>query len=599
MDCNDYTPRFFRPARWFWYIAFVILALARSITLSAYEPEVKDIDITVILSEDGSARITEVWDVVVAKGTEWYLVRENLGDMAISDLSVKDEKGHAFVNEGSWNVDRDIAQKARKCGLHKTDRGYEICWGVESYGPHKWVVSYTMSNSVKTLNDHDMLHMQFVSDELSSPPRHVHLSLRAPVPLSEANSNIWAFGFNGTDTWSRSGSVEVESEEAFEYDSSLILLIRFDKGIFNSPSVQERDFQEVLDRAREGSYFPGQDEDDEWYYTALGMLLFGGLIWLFIIRPIRKVLGFMGLRKTRDRKRIRNIFGVRRLPSKPDWYRDIPFKGDFLETYYIASHQDGIDDGKHSIVSAIILRMINAGVISIRTDENDKKEFVFNEAVPTKWMSRCEQSFLSLIKKASGEDKVLQEKEFNKWASTHRNALKSWVSEMKDEIREHFTSDSLLSGYTDKNASSWYDAMIMNDTGRNRAMKALGFKQFLKDFTIVNERDPKEVSLWGDYLVVAALFGIADRVAKEMKHIAPNVSIGQTSVPVSSISDAIILSNAFRSHTSSAANYISSSSGSSGSSGSYGKGSYGGFGGHSSHHGGGGFSSGGHGGGSR
>ena len=31
-----------------------------------------DIDIRVTLSPDGSARIVEVWDVVVTSGTEWF-----------------------------------------------------------------------------------------------------------------------------------------------------------------------------------------------------------------------------------------------------------------------------------------------------------------------------------------------------------------------------------------------------------------------------------------------------------------------------------------------------------------------------------------------
>ena len=107
-------------------------ALFAAFPLLAYEPEIKDISIRVTLSEDGSARIEECWDVVVAKGTEWYLVRENLGDIEIRDLAVKDEKGNSFFNEGSWDVDRSISQKARRCGLHKTSGGYEICWGVES-----------------------------------------------------------------------------------------------------------------------------------------------------------------------------------------------------------------------------------------------------------------------------------------------------------------------------------------------------------------------------------------------------------------------------------------------------------------------------------
>ena len=576
--------------------AFIVAAaITAAIPLLAYEPEIKDIDIKVSLSEDGSARIEERWDVVVAKGTEWYLVRENLGDISIKDLSVVDENGNVFHTEGSWDVDRSISQKARRCGIHKTYNGCEICWGVESYGPHTWTVSYTMTNCVKTLNDHDMLHMQFVSDELSSAPQHVRLTLSAPVALSEENSNIWAFGYDGTVNWS-GGKVVAESEGAFKYDSSMILLIRFDKGIFDSPSVQDRDFETVLERAREGAYYPDDEKDDPWYIELLGMLMAGGLLYFFFVWPIKKVLEFMGVKKTKNRTQIKSIFGTRRLPSSPDWDREVPFKGNFLETYYVASHLNGVDDQKFSVVSAIILRMINAGVIVMSEDAKGKKEFSFNDSASTEYMTKCEKDFLELMKRAAGNDRVLQEKEFNSWSNSHTSTVKTWVENMKDEVLSNFSKDDLSSGT--RSIYAKYNTLKLNDAGQRYAQKALGFKQFLKDFTIVNERYPVEVGLWGDYLVVASLFGMAKRVAKEMEKIAPKIKFGDMTMPVTSLSDIVIFSDTFRTYASRAATYTAYSGGSGGG-GSYGSGSRGGFGGHSSYGGGGGFSGGGHGGGSR
>ena len=572
----------------------VAASLVVAIPLFAYEPEIKDIDILVTLSEDGSARIRERWDVVVAKGTEWYLVRENLGDIGIQDLSVVDEQGNVFTNEGSWDVDRSISQKARRCGLHKTGSGYEICWGVENYGPHTWTVSYTMTNCVKSLNDHDMLHMQFVSDELSSQPQHVRLELSAPVELSEENSNIWAFGYEGSINWS-GGKVIAESGEPFSYSSSMILLLRFDKGIFNSASIQERDFEEVLERAREGAYYPDDEEDDPWYVELLAILFSGGIFYLIFIYPFKKMLEFLGLKKQKNRKNIKAIFGTRRIPKNPEWVREIPFGGNFLETYYIASHLTGVDDRQYSIVSAILLRMINNGVIVMRTDNKGRKEFVISDDPPTSYMKPCEKSFLSLLINSAGSDRVLQEKEFSKWSQNHYLSIKDWISNMQDEVLSAYQRDDLVEGFLFK--YSKYNNMKLNAKGRNYALNALGFRQFLKDFTIVNERYPKEVALWGDYLVVASLFGIADRVAKEMARIAPDVRIGTMETPVTSLSNMVLFTNTFRSVTGSASHYTPFTGG--GSSGSYGSGSRGGFGGHSSFGGGGGFSGGGHGGGSR
>ena len=76
-------------------------------------------------------------------------------------------------------------------------------------------------------------------------------------------------------------------------------------------------------------------------------------------------------------------------------------------------------------------------------------------------------------------------------------------------------------------------------------LRAFGFKRYLEDFTRVNEREAREGGLpdgersdwpfksvdehevrgiWDQYLVFAQLFGIADRVATQLKEFYPNSS---------------------------------------------------------------------------
>lgn len=570
-----------------------LLSLLPAGVLAAYSPAVNDIRIDVSLSENGTAHIVEVWNVVVASGTEWYLVRNNLGDIQIQNLKVSDEDGVEFYTESSWNVERDIKQKTRRCGINRTDSGCEICWGVGSYGPHVFTVSYDMTNVVKTLNDHDMLHVQFIGDHLSSNPLHAKLTLSAPVPLNEENSNIWAFGYTGTVVWD-DGKVVAESGEPFDSSSSLILLLRFDKGIFNSPSLQDREFTEVLDRAREGSYYP--DEGPEpWYYTVLGFLMFIGMVWGLVIRPIKKFLELIGIEKRVDRSRRKKIFGSRILPMSFEWCRDLPFGGDIYETYFIQSHLRGVDDRSYTILSAMMLRMIFHDVIQMRYTGKKKVEFTFNNSADISYMTDPEKTFLDILKKASGEDKVLQENEFKKWAGSHYSTMNIFVRAIQDKIVSNIKEHKYLG-----DGVGWY-TMGLNEEGRTAARKALGFKQFLNDFTLVRERGSVEVKLWGDYLVFAAIFGIADRVAKEMSKIDPDM-LKQMPVSFSNLSSVVVFSDTIgrairNSYFSSG--YSSGSSSSSSRSGSYGSGSYGGWGGSSSHSGGGGFSGGGHGGGSR
>ena len=55
----------------------------------ADEARVRDIDIEATVRDDGAIDIVERWDVTVTSGTEWYLVRNNLGEISIEDFKVK------------------------------------------------------------------------------------------------------------------------------------------------------------------------------------------------------------------------------------------------------------------------------------------------------------------------------------------------------------------------------------------------------------------------------------------------------------------------------------------------------------------------------
>ena len=266
----------------------LLAALVTTFAAFADEQKVYDLDITVTLYSHGIAGIHEVWDLDTGEGiTEWYLPRENLGDIEVFNLKVLDEQynnANAFTDVGEWDVDLSRKQKTGKSGIVHKYNGVELCWGIGEYGHHVFHVFYGMKNVVKSLNDYDMLHMQFVNDEMKSPPQHVRVTIETDqesvkAVLDTANTRIWGFGYEGTVAYQEDGTVVFESSEPFGYYSSVIALLRFDKGIFDSPSVQDRDFQEVLDRALEGADFGPRgdsyddDEDDDWWASLIAILL--------------------------------------------------------------------------------------------------------------------------------------------------------------------------------------------------------------------------------------------------------------------------------------------------------------------------------------
>lgn len=560
---------------------FITLLAALVSTFAAFadEQKVRDLDINVTLYKSGVALIHECWDVHTGNDiTEWYLPRENLGDIEIMNFSVLSDK-QQLTDDGEWDVDRSRRQKAGKYGIVHKRNGVELCWGIGEYGDHIYDAFYIMTNTVKSLNDYDCFHMQLVNDELKAPPQHVRVSIfpdeKMDVQLDTTNTHAWGFGYNGTVSFVEGGGVVFESSAPFGYYSSVIALLRFDKGIFDSPSVQERDFEEVLDRAMDGASFDDdeyEEEDDE----MLGIFSF--LMMLIGYLTVRK--GYRVASGKVSRREKKKFLGA--TENDVTWYRDIPMKGDLIAADYALSRL-GEDRKKNALASAEILRMIYQGYLDVRKDADGKIEITFAESKTGKGeMDAVASELWSMMLEASGNDRVLQDKEFSAWSNKNKKRLYSWTEKMSLMGKKHFRDNGWMQPTSTKTTPE----------GQLEAQHLVGFRKYLNDFTLTGQREAVEVHLWQDYLIYGALLGIADKVAKQLKDIDPVLfeqTIGYDYTTFSGALNSMSrLSNAI---TSANRSYVSSTYS--------GGGSRGGFGGHSSFGGGGGFSGGGHGGGGR
>ena len=69
--------------------------------------------------------------------------------------------------------------------------------------------------------------------------------------------------------------------------------------------------------------------------------------------------------------------------------------------------------------------------------------------------------------------------------------------------------------------------------------RLFGLRKYLKEFSLLSERNVSELSLWKDYMIFAALFGIADQVIADMKKINPDY-FGMDSVAQQMADDATL-----------------------------------------------------------
>ena len=503
-------------------VFFLLTAVFRP---SAAQNKVHDVDITVTLATDGSAAVREVWDMTLGSGTEVYLGRGNLGDIRILDLTVSDETGLRYRTDRSWDSGRSFSQKAGHCGLNDIAGGYEICWGIGEYGHRVYTVDYRLTHLVKSLEDYDMIHYQFYTPN-DFKAAHVRVTLEKPGFVMDTLTRIWAFGYSGTSR-REDGKIVFESDRPLAPSHSVIALVRFDKGIFASESVQERPFQAVLDRALDGASEPDAP------MSRLDRFLLMAVIVLAVIGML--LLPFLPLIVAFAKRRManKNAFGTTKLKTI-GWGHELPYGGGILQNNYVISYATALKAPKNSVAAAMIIDMLQKDFLRANRSLSDGKvDIGFNENADLNALPPSEAALWRFMHEASGENRILEEKEFSRWARGKTAVLLDWTAKVKS------------GGLEALRAGGYYDRGKFTEKGKAENRKIVAFKKFLEDATLIRERTVPEATLWREYLVFAALAGIADKVAKELRNIDPVVFEQACSVAGTDMPRVIYLSNAY------------------------------------------------------
>lgn len=473
-------------------VLLTTMLLTATLTMAA-QHVLHDVDINVTLTDKGHAEILETRKMTVGdSGTECYIIIENLKGSQIVGMEVYDETGTKYLTEAEdWDTDRSRAQKANRCGIHRTAQGYELCWGLGRSGERTYYVRYLVSNLVKGYTDADGFNFMFVAHDVKPRPQHVMVTIRKPgTDINDEVADIWGFRHYGEIHFKDSCIVD-ETTEPFNESSALIVMARFNKGIFQPETTVEDSFQSVIDRAKEGSDYDADEgeEDNSWLWGLLGLGALGAGSVLYSKRQQKKL-------------RQRLLGDEELLP----WYRDTPVNGELLRANGIMKAlYGGLTSGTDDLMSAQILRLIYQKAITITMApygrKNEPRKMLTIKA-PDKANAiksqddRLRLDIHQLLYDAAGDDHILQPKELKRYIQKNAEDLQGLVDLLKTSVPAKYIQP-------------------------DEAKQVVGMKKFLKEFTLTNERHVEEVSLWKEYLIFATLFGIGDQVRKDMAKMCP------------------------------------------------------------------------------
>lgn len=136
--------------------------------------------------------------------------------------------------------------------------------------------------------------------------------------------------------------------------------------------------------------------------------------------------------------------------------------------------------------------------------------------------SEFEQRYWDFLTSGADENGVIDNEKLKTYARVEYKTIRKIEKELTSESKEHL----IKTGYLTETVTvflGFFGAEVVQGTERGETLfnQLVQFKNYLDDFSLLSEREMKEVALWDDLLIWASLFGIAEEVTEQLKNFYP------------------------------------------------------------------------------
>lgn len=487
-------------------VLLMLFVFAFSVSASNH---VENIDIDVTLNKDGSALIEQEWKGTFDEGTECYYEFNADNSLGLKNFTASCN-GKQYETLENWDVNASFSEKAYTCGLnHLGGYDYEVCWGISQYGENTYKISYTVENVVIAYEDSDGFNFRFINPGMNTGPTDAKITFKMAdgTPLTDENCNIWGFGYDG-DINFNSGYVQGATIYPLSYRNHMTIMMQFEKGLFEPVCSIGGDFEtEVKEPAFDGSYY----EEYEDYESSVDIF--------FIITMMMTVFVICGFSAAGIWTFVQKI-KKKKIEKNAQYVRDVP-KEDINVSYSLLNSLRECEEG--DIVSARILRLIGKGIITPIDEEHEgrnisrtKVKFRINTVDETE-IEHWDKKLYAILKASAGGDGVLEPLEMKLYCRDHPSVLRAFINRCKLSGEERL--DELKC--SKKGKYQYVDQL--SEEGIKMLSDLYGFKKYLREFSLIEERTVNDTYIWQEYLIYATLFGIADEVADQLVKVNPQI----------------------------------------------------------------------------
>lgn len=556
------------------FLLFLTIFLFSNTKSFAGSQDWNSLDYNVEVKNNGDMDIIETWDINIRETNTLfkdfdidYSKYSGISNVKVSIIDSGEEKFLKEIYKEQYHVDKGCYY-----GLPiKNNSQFEIAWNVgldDSSASRTYKIYYTVKNAVKVYNDCTELYWQFLGTDNQIPGKNITGRIKLPKKVDDIEKlRVWGHG-------SLTGEITKVGNDLVEFNMPKLSR----NSMLEVRIVTEENIYDMSDNKHNNNYLDSiLSEEKKWADEAnaeresarntkkiiIGILIICILINIFfVVFFIRKIRGYIKSRKELKEKYANNLNELKYFREIPNEEISTPARALYL--YKFENIKPNFTQSEISkIFSATILDLSLKKIIHFEPIEKNDIKIVLDDKRETLDLPDDEKRVhKTLLEAIEGKDSITT-KEFKKFAKKNYNLIyarfiglgrlmekntDNMLDNTKKQISEQIESKqrkylllfclSFILMFVipifptipiglitcifvlSKNLKAF---SILNEEGMAEAQKWRGLKNYMTDYSLLKERLVPDILLWEKYLVYATVFGVAEKVIKQLKIVHPEM----------------------------------------------------------------------------
>ena len=537
------------------------------------------LDYDVTLNSDGSMNVVETWDVDISNTNTMFKTFEDTSydnyffeNVKVSEVYSGQEYFLNQIYEQQYHVDDGCYY-----GLTKSPSEFEIAWNVgldNSSARRTYRIYYTVENVITRYTDCSEFYWQFLSKNNTMTGENVTGRIRLPSNVSNLEKlRVWGHGSLSAEVHKTNSSLVEFTVPYVRANEMIELRVVVEENLFPSSTIIDSDnrLYEILKEEHEWADEANRKREEA--QSVWKKIFVGIIVWIlaniFII--------FLFVKKTQNYKAIReqlmvdygdfdaDFFNVEYFREIPNEENATPGRAVYLKNF--RKNSSDISNDLSNIFSATILNLSLKKILYFEAVSEKEIRIYLTEDYSTYEQNLLddEQTILRLLKRALRGKEYITTRDFNRFASREYDFFYDQMNSIDKDVEERLINDGTIDGERKERLSKWSSkaamcfvlaffmffimpfivlmpgvfiglivlgisarktalcVSILNYGGQAEVNMWNGLMNFMKDYSLLNERLVPDIVIWEKYLVYATAFGIADKVLKQLKVVHPEM----------------------------------------------------------------------------